>query len=598
MNARTAARRRPPLVILCALAALVLARCTAPDIPGDPTANHGPPISLLLRPDNEVLQIDLNTEITRPFSVTVVYEDRTTRDVSAEATLTSKNPAAGRIQGAAFMVARMAESKVDFTTITAEYREGDKVLRAAANLTLVWLRTSGAAQDFFFTLPYMGPAEQKPLSFSTLIQSIDSFFAVDTTVSMAAAITQLRDSLQNTIIPGVSKAAVRGAWFGVGAVEDFPVSPYGKADARPGQADDQPFLLMSPMTADVSAAQAALGKLLSGSEPRGHGGDPPESQLEALYQIATGAGNVVPGVVNVPAHTGKGLGGVELRAGALPVITLVTDAMFHTKGEPEQSCTATTQTGIKVPFKGDYEGAVAAATRTRAETLTALQRICARVVGVSSLRTSIAGYVDDPAGICNATADLTSMAVGTGALVPPAAWDLPARPAGCPAGQCCTGLGGAGEAPNAGGLCPLVFKVAQGGGGLGDQVTSGISQVARFATFDVVVSTSGVTTSDMGEKLPMGRTTADFLRAVVPLSGTAPPAPPVLKAPVISGDRFTGVSPGSTVRFTVEARNDFLPPTMTPQVFHATIKIRAGGCADLDERDVLILIPPQAPIIG
>jgi hypothetical protein len=247
-------------------------------------------------------------------------------------------------------------------------KEGDKVLLAAANLTLVWLRTTGAAQDFFFTLPYMGPAEKKPLSFSTLIQSIDSFFAVDTTNSTAAAITQLRDSLQNTIIPGVSKAAVRGAWFGVGAVEDFPVAPYGKPDVRAGLTDDQPFILVSPMTGDLSAAQAALGKLLSGTEPRGNGGDVPEAQLEALYQIATGAGNVVPGVVNIPAHTEKGLGGVGFRAGALPVITLVTDAMFHTKGEPNQSCTATTQTGIKVPFQGDYTGNVAAATRTRAET--------------------------------------------------------------------------------------------------------------------------------------------------------------------------------------------------------------------------------------
>ena len=53
------------------------------------------------------------------------------------------------------------------------------------------------------------------------------------------------------------------------------------------------------------------------------------------------------------------------------------------------------------------------------------------------------------------------------------------------------------------------------------------------------------------------------------------------------------------MRFTIEAKNDFQQPIDKPQIFHATIRILAGGCTDLDQRDVIILIPPSAPpVVG
>jgi hypothetical protein len=71
----------------------------------------------------------------------------------------------------------------------------------------------------------------------------------------------------------------------------------------------------------------------------------------------------------------------------------------------------------------------------------------------------------------------------------------------------------------------------------------------------------------------------------------------VVKPPIIENGRFTRVVPGTGVRFTVTARNTFVEPKSTPQIFRATIRIRAGGCADLDERDVIIVVPPAAPVI-
>jgi hypothetical protein len=563
---------------------------------------------LRITPVNEVMLVDLNQEPTKAFTATLVQPTGMTEDVTAKATFTLSNGTVGALSGATFRAAKMGTARVDFTTVTATYKDGESELQATANLTLVWLRTSGDQQDFFFTLPYQDPEQKKPLAFTTQIQSIDAFFAVDTTASMTDSINALKSSLQTTIIPGVKAAAVKDAWFGVGAVEDFPTSytlnfmgtnqtiTAGYAGWQ-GDKDDQPLILLSEMNANVTTAQNAVNSLLRGSAPRGNGMDVPEGQMEALYQIATGKGNVVAGVVNIPANN-KGIGGVAFRKGALPVVTLITDAIFHTKGEPTRACSARDTLGNTIYGPAELAGGAAAAAHTRAETIAALNQICAKVVGVSTLRTTMPNIQTDPNGICNATDDLRQMAVGTGARVPPGVWDLAGRPTGCAAGKCCTGVNGASENPDNDGLCPLVFRIPQNGTGLGSQVTAGITQVARFSQFDVVTSVSGQAQGDKGEKLPAGKTTADFIKSVLPLDATAPPPPPAIPAPVIMGDKFVKVTPGSVVRFDVKARNDFLPALPMPQVFRAKIKVLAGGCADLDERDVLILVPPSAPVIG
>jgi hypothetical protein len=546
-------------------------------------------------PDNEVLTADLNKAAKRDFTVSALYSDGSAEDVTAQAVLKLDDTSLGSVSGGHFVSAVSATTRVAFTRITATLSRDGTTLTGLANLTLVWLRQSGTATDFFFKLPYKDGPQNQPLRFSTNVQSLDAFFAVDTTASMGPEIQQLTMSLENTIIPGVKASAAKDAWFGVGAVEDFPYGGHGQPNSYPGQPDDQPFILLHGMTSDVSAATGAVGLLLHNGRPRGNGADTPEGQLEALYQIATGAGNQVSGIVNVPPNHG-GIGGVGFRKGALPVVTLISDAMFHTKGEPSQACTY--YASGPVTERGDYSAAVAAIAHSRSEVTSAMNQICARFVGVSALLVNQAGVSPDPSGICNGTADMIKTANATGSVVLPVAWDVPARPANCPAGMCCTGQGGAGEAPDANGECPLVFKIPQTGQGLGAQVTAGISQLARFGKFNVATQTSGLTTGDEGEQLPAGKTTADFIQTITPLDATAPAAPPVLPAPQISGGAFTKVYPGSSVRFTVTAQNAIVPATTKPQVFRATIKVLAGGCADLDERQVIILVPPSAPSIG
>jgi hypothetical protein len=536
-------------------------------------------VGLRIVPDNDVLLVDLNKEMQKTFKVVLIQSTGVQEDVTARATITLDNPAIGSLNGSLFTSAKQTANKVDFTRVKATFE--DKT--ALANLTVVWLRLSGPAQDFFFDLPYQSPQQSQPLTFQTFIQSIDTFFAVDTTGSMGPEINNLRSSLSNTIIPAVKKAAVKDAWFGVAAVEDFPVSPYGDANAFPGNLDDQPLILLSPMTASVMTAQQSVDKLMNGGRPRGSGGDGPEGQMEALYQIATGEGNVQAGVVNIPKHQTPGtIGGVEFRTGAFPIVTMVTDIVFHAKGEGG-NCS-----GQSI----DYGGTVATRAHTRAQTLAALNKICAKVVGVAA---EIPGLPAD----CSPTKDLTSFAKGTGAMVPPESWGAAgARPAGCNVGQCCTGQGGAGEVPDGSGLCPLVFKIPNNGTGLGTQIVSGISNVALYASFDVVTEKNGTTMGEGGVPVATGKTTADFIAKITPLDATASP-PPTSKTPTKTMTGFSGVVPGAVVRFTIEAKNDFQQPLDKPQIFHATIRILAGGCTDLDQRDVIILIPPSAPpVVG
>ena len=501
--------------------------------------------------------MDLNTlgaTAQKVFTVRSVCSNGNTSDITSQVTLSLDNPAVGSLNGNTFTSATNTSTQISFTRVTATYNVDGQTFTGVGNLTVVWLRTTEPATDLFFQLPYLNPSQNQPLQFSINIQSLDSFLAVDTTSSMTKSIVALRDSLQNTIIPGVKAAAAKDAWFGVGAVEDFPANNNCAPNCaqNPGGPDDQAFILLNGMSSDQATTSTNVGKLLVGGT-------------------------------------------------ALPVVTMITDALFHTKGEGGQ-CRQTDTGGVTFTETPDYSGTSAAAAHTRAEMTTALQAICSKVIGVAVQRSSVFDGAGNrhafTNGYCPATNDLIQLAQATGSAVPPPAWDIPARPNNCAAGLCCTGIVGAGEAPAANGLCPLVFKLPDDGSGLGAQVTSGITNVARFSSFTVTTKTCGNPTGDNGAPLPAGKTTADFITMITPASSTAPTAPPVLPAPVVSGGSFTAVYPGSTVSFTVTTQNNLVPEATTPQVCRANIKILAGGCADLDQREVIILVPPKPPTIG
>lgn len=539
---------------------------------------------ITIEPTNQIIELDLNTASSQPYTATGRYMDGKSEDVSDQVDWKVADPSVGIFTGSNLDLFPLDAVAAKTTRVTAEL-EG---VTGEAQLTIVAYRMTGDQQDFFFILPFEDPAgdQNKPLDFATDIRSLDVFFAMDTTGSMQGEIDNLQSALINQVIGPITQQ-VPDTQFGAGAYEDFPVDPYGALHGSDcgkggGPLPDQPLKLFQTITPDPNLVLNAVNGFDTGVGPIGCGMDWPESAIEALYQVATGEGIVGgPGATNVPPNS-SGVGGVGFRAGSMPVVIPVTDAMSHAPGETAICPT----TGESV----NYAGAVAAVAHTRQQTKDALNAICARVVGIASIESMLAP-------VCTGLADEEDFARATGARIPPEAWDVPARPGNCPVGQCCTEFNGAGRAPDPDGLCPLVFKVSADGTGLGSSVVAGLQMLTRFAAFDVVTETIGETQGINGEALPAGKTTADFLLSVVPNSFVKPPPPPNLPDPTFDAVGFQNVTPGTVVRFDVTAFNGFVDGTDRAQFFRATIRVLAGGCTDLDQREVLILVPPNPIVI-
>ncbi|MEP6864831.1 MAG: hypothetical protein ABJE66_29695 [Deltaproteobacteria bacterium] len=533
-------------------------------------------VSLSVMPTDQLIEVDLNAPTSQAYTVTASYADFTTEDVTAQVTWNVMNPAVGSFTSATLGIPGFATASAVTSKLTASLNNVDGL----AQITVVAHRP----QDFFFILPYndtTGP-QNKPLNFATAIPALDVFFLMDVTGSMTGEIANLQNTLVGTVLPGI-QTAVTNSQFGVGSMADFPYGTYGQSSCGTGRGD-QPFVLRTQITATTSAVQSGVAALSvsAGGAPVGCGYDTPEAGLESIYQAATGEGLSAPAPTSVPANH-VGLGGVGFRTGTMPVIVAITDALSHGVGETA-TCTTSGETTA-------YAAPVATYAHSRAQTKTALNNICARVVGIAP----------QPSGVdvsCTGLEYLQDLSTTTGARVPPGAWDVGTRPAGCAANQCCTGLNGVGRAPDGNGLCPVVFLASSTGTGVGASVVTGIQMLTRFATFDVTRVPMGVGTDINGNPLPAGHTTADFLKTIAPSSFVLPPPPPVLPNPTFDATTFHNVTPGTQVGFTVDAFNDFVPQTDQAQIFHATIQVLAGGCTPLDQRDVLILVPPNPVVIN
>ena len=243
---------------------------------------------------------------------------------------------------------------------------------------------------------------------STRLLSADVFFLIDCTGSMRGEITNIQRGLTNTIVPG-AMAQIPDVRFGVGAFGDFPVAGYG----APG---DAPFELRRAITDDIGSVQSAIDGL-----PYWDGDDLPESQVEALYQVATGDG-LEPYVPGAPGCARPGLGYPCFREGSQPVIVMVTDAPFHNGPGGIYAYEGFT------PTPHSFDQAVEAA-----------QDLGARVIGISSS--------------AEATGHLQEVARRTGAV------DTDGQ--------------------------PLVYTVSPSGSGLDIEVVRGIESLALRVPLDV-----------------------------------------------------------------------------------------------------------------
>lgn len=198
-----------------------------------------------------------------------------------------------------------------------------------------------------------GQTETIPISITLPSQStanrVDVFLLFDDTGSFAGLVPPVRSIFQSLVndlqvaLPGVSFG------FGVGRFEDYGGSGTGfSGEFTTGR----PFILNQPIiTPDTPNFLTLINAALARTAP-GFGGDGPETALEALYQVATGAGfdgngdgsllnsgpagaastqtnpgasgDVPPFSSNVAAAAGS-IGGAGFREGALRLVILATD---------------------------------------------------------------------------------------------------------------------------------------------------------------------------------------------------------------------------------------------------------------------------------
>jgi len=524
---------------------------TADDTVGSMTVLY-----LEVQPAELVHEVDLEEASTVDYTVTAVFADGSTVDMTADATFEISNPMVGQMSGATLEIPSLAESRFASGIVTATV--GDDTGQAQ-----ITLAAYDDEQDFFFILPFDDPdgEQTKPLTFSTEVKSMDVFVNMDTTFSMDGAVANLQAAMADTIIPDI-QSQVPDTQFGAGTYQDFPLRGYGISGA------DQPFRLMQAITSDILAVQDAVLDF-----GLGDGGDPPEAHFEALYQIATGEGLDQPAPTSVPPNQ-EGIGGVAFREGALPVVVSITNQGSHGVTPNPGGCAL-------------YMGDVAAVAHSRTEALEALGNICARTVQIA-----VADPPDNDTVGCNARTDGIYLSEGTGSLIPPEAWTIGGRPAGCSDNECCTGPEGTGVAPNGEGMCPMVFQAEGDGTGVDTSFSSAIQLLAAYGSFGVTRLVSGSSTDIDGVSLPAGTTTADFIIDVTP-AGFGPVPLPGVADPIIGATSFENVIPATDVIFDVRAYNDFVPQTTQPQVFVAHIEVLADDCGELDERDVFILVPPQ-----
>lgn len=424
--------------------------------------------------------------------------------------------------------------------------------------------------DFYFELPFNGDEQRDELEFATDVRRADVVFNMDTTGSMSDEISALRSSLTSRIIPEFDAAFDDDA-YGITQFDDFPCNGHG------GYPSDLPLILRQRVTTNVTAAVAGVGALELHS-----GGDYYESGFESLYQIATGVGRsnrsacrtdipttgwIVPpfdpAVGAVPGVADGGIGGVGFRDGSVPIVLHITDAPSHAKGEPAGGSGAAYRYGA-----------------TRAETLTALASIGAKVIGVASGS--------------DARTDLEQLTTSANSVVPACAWDG-FRPFGCSPGQCCTGLNGSGRAPVAG-VCPLVYDIAGGGTGLDNSIISGVRALINFASFDLTTRAR----PDEEELATTGIDTSCFIRDIVPTRWEVPDRDCVSEPALADFNRdgvfdgFSDVTPGTQLFFDVIAQNECVPQTSEVQIFIAYIDVvEPRGSAVLDTRLVTIVVPPD-----
>jgi hypothetical protein len=334
----------------------------------------------------------------------------------------------------------------------------------------------------------------------------------------------LRERLRSQILPG-SLRAIADLHVGVVSFQDLAVTPYGD----PG---DVPFTLLQLPTADAELAQRGVEALRLGS-----GGDGPEAAILALHALASGdgLGGFIPAA---PACALGGRGWGCFRAGAVPIVLLISDAEFHDGPAGENPYTKID------PAPPNY-----------ADTLDVLRALHAHVISIRVMTEG--GGKGEPA-----SNQMRALSRDTGAV------------------------GADGQ--------PLFFSVDAAATGLDARVVDAVSAVADQIPIDVSVRLRDDPSDAVDATQLVERVTAHRAQAGEDVSeGLC-----MTGLTIAQDEAFSGVKPGSTVCFDLVARqNSSVPAAPKPAVYRAFVDVVADGISTLDTRSVYFLVPPSMPVL-
>jgi hypothetical protein len=386
---------------------------------------------------------------------------------------------------------------------------------------------------FYVVLPYMGEAQERELVFGTSVRKADVFFMVDSTGSMSSEISNLRTGLSSIVTE--MRASLTDVGVGFGQFAGFGGTPSGcdLFSCVDGLEGDLPFELVQEITTDDATMQSAVDRLDSDS-----GGANWASSTEALYLTATGEG-FTPWLdpqrcPAIPDEESSRYGYPCFRPRALPIAVVLTDTA--SKNGP----------GASVTYDPSDFPASPRGPHTYEESLAAVTGIGGRVIGI-----------------------ISGMEAGN----PDAQFDTWARDTGT--------VDASGS--------PIRFTINSDGTGLDSRIVDAIRILAEETPQNI----SGAVEDGEDRPEEIGPVDAtQFVKAITPAAlfdGTMEHACPDPER--CDDTRFLNVTPGNTVRFNVRFLNDFQTPRSFAQVFLAEILVLGNGVAELDSREVIIVVP-------
>ncbi len=388
-------------------------------------------------------------------------------------------------------------------------------------------------EDFFVVLPYNGSREARRLQFGTDISVADVYFLIDTTGSMGGPIANVQGSL--TTLASEIRSRIPNVQLGVGQFRDLPMSA----------CEPDPVFGMSECGSlgdeayvheqDITDDVSAVQTALNRLSAGG-GADGPESHVVALFHTATGLGATYShrsGSWSISARTCPSRPDEPALRSGYPC--------FRPGALPIVVLVTDVEMHNGPGGTNPYAGITPPAPIFE-QAMAALSSIGARFIGVA-----VNG---------GGRTDLEAAARATGTV------------------------DGSGT--------PLVQDAA--GGTVSNSIIDAIGTLTGGVAQDVSTRTENVPGN------PDEFDATQFIKAITPVEGYREGVPGA------GYDRFDettfyNVIPGTIVEFNVDFWNDVRRPAATAEIFKARIIVVGNGVAELDARNVYIVVPPDGATV-